>query len=145
MAWVSIMETSCPLAPLPSSLPPIKLLFCVSVASGSCFLLYQEEARGLQWESKRFPALTKYRCSGSGALLWLGERELLGSRAVSCLQEAPLTPRCLPACLTPNVPGNNLTSYLRYGPASLNHQLLDCTTHRLYKRILRKNTIMSPT
>lgn len=58
-------------------------------------------------------------------------------------REARFTPRCLPACLTPNVPWNNSTSYLRYGPASLNHQLLDCTTHQLYKRILRKNKIMS--
>lgn len=59
------------------------------------------------------------------------------------LWEAPLTPHCPPGCLTPNVPWNNSTSYLRYGPASLNHQLLDCTTNRLYKRILRKNKIMS--
>lgn len=59
--------------------------------------------------------------------------------------EAPFTLHCLPACLTPNVPWNNSTSYLRYRPASLNHQLLDCTTNQLYKGILRKNKIMNTT
>lgn len=59
------------------------------------------------------------------------------------LWEAPLAPHCLPACLTLNVPWNNSTSYLRYRPASLNYQLLDCTTNWLYKGILRKNKIMS--
>lgn len=57
--------------------------------------------------------------------------------------EASFTPLCRPVCLTPNVPWNNSTSYLRYGPASLNHQLLDCTTNQLYKGILRKNKILS--
>lgn len=59
--------------------------------------------------------------------------------------EAPFTPQDLPACLTPCVPWNNSTSYLRCRPASLNDQLLDCTTNRLYKRILRKNRILSVT
>lgn len=79
---VSIMETSSHRASLPS--PPAKLLFCTSVATGSCFWLYQEETRGLQWESKRFPVLTKYRCSGNGGLVRLTYRELLSSNTVSC-------------------------------------------------------------
>lgn len=57
--------------------------------------------------------------------------------------EARLTPHCLPDCLTPNVPWNNSTSYLKVWAASVSHQLLGCTTNRLYKRILRKNQIMS--
>lgn len=57
--------------------------------------------------------------------------------------EAPFTPQCLPACLTPCALWNNSISYLRFRPASSNHQLLDCTTNRLYKRILRKNKIPS--
>lgn len=53
------------------------------------------------------------------------------------------SPCCLQDCQTPNDPWNNSTSYLRYGPASSNHQLLDFTTNWLYKRILRKNKILS--
>lgn len=82
---ISIMKTSSHHASLPFPPPSAKLLFCTSVATGSCFLLYPEETRGLQWESKRFPVLTKYRCSGNGGLMWLTYRELLSYNTMSCV------------------------------------------------------------
>lgn len=129
----------------PRALPflPSNLLFCVSVNQ----VMFLTLPRG----SKR-PSVGKQEVSSVHQIQMLrkwGTRrglqvELLSHKAVPCVREAPGHPHCLPACLTPNIPGNNSTSYLRYGPASLNHQLLDCTTHRLYKRILRKNKIYEP-
>lgn len=74
------METSCHLV----SCHTPNCCFVPLLQLGHVFDLNQEEARGLQWESKRFPVLTKYRCSGNGGLLWLTYRELLSENTMSC-------------------------------------------------------------